>query len=678
MLKSHEKFYTVNGKHQLLIVDDESINREILGNLLSNDYELVYAKNGREAIEQIKANKETLSAVLLDIIMPELNGFEVLQAVRADPQIRNIPIIVVTSDQKSEVESLRLGAVDFIPKPYPQPGIILARILRTIELSEDRMIINATERDPLTELYNLEFFYQYAEQLDSHHLDMPTDAMVIDINHFHIINERFGTHYGDSVLKLLATKIRDKVAPLGGIVCRRNADTFLVYCPHNIDFSKLFKEISNEINAELGYGNRIRLRMGVYENVDKNLPIERRFDRASMACDKVLHSFTGNIGIYDSSLHEKEIYAEQLIEDFDKAIDEKQFTVYYQPKYNVKGDEPVLTSAEALVRWIHPELGFISPGDFIPLFEENGLIEKLDNYVWNEVAAQLAAWKKQYSNAVPVSVNVSRVDMFDPRLVEDFRDIVERNGIVEEDLLLEVTESAYTEDSGQIVKSVNELRALNFKIEMDDFGTGYSSLNMISELPIDALKIDMSFMRQAFANGKNTKLIEIIIDIAGYLNVPVIAEGVETEEQYLTLKELGCDIVQGYYFSKPVPAEEFEKFMGKAIKLTVEKLKEFGANAEAGLERCMNNEKFYISLVEKVLDDDSVEQLEEAINAGELDKAFTIAHTLKGSLGNLSLTPLYDAAVELTELLRKRTDTDYTPYIEKIKSLRKQLKDLSE
>ena len=563
MLKSHEQFYTVNGKHQLLIVDDEQINREILGNILSDEYELIYAANGREALEQINENKDTLSAVLLDIIMPEMNGFDVLMGVRADPQLRNIPIIVVTSDQKSEVESLRLGAVDFIPKPYPQPSIICARILRTIELSEDRMIINATERDPLTELYNLEFFYQYAEQLDSHHLDMPTDAIVIDINHFHIINERFGTHYGDSVLKLLARKIREKVSRLGGIVCRRNADTFLVYCPHNIGFNRVFTEISNEINAELGYGNRIRLRMGVYENVDKNLPIERRFDRASMACDKVSNSYAGNIGIYDSSLHEKEIFAAQLIEGFDKAIDEKQFTVYYQPKYDVTHDEPILTSAEALVRWIHPELGFISPGDFIPLFEENGLIEKLDNFVWNEVAEQLSDWKARFKNAVPVSVNVSRVDMFDPQLVDDFREIIKRNGILEEDLLLEVTESAYTEDSGQIIKTVNDLRALNFKIEMDDFGTGYSSLNMISELPIDALKIDMSFIRQAFSNGKNTKLIEIIIDIAGYLEVPVIAEGVETEEQYLTLKELGCNIIQGYYFSKPVPADEFERFMGE-------------------------------------------------------------------------------------------------------------------
>ena len=561
MLKSHEQFYTVNGKRQILVADDEFINREILGNLLSNDYEVIFAEDGREAIEQIRENSETLSVVLLDIIMPCVSGLEVLQTVRSDPRTRNIPIIVVISDQGSEIETLRYGAVDFIPKPYPQPSVILARISRTIELFEDRMIINATERDPLTELYNLEFFYQYAEQFDAHHLKKPTDAAVIDINHFHIINERFGTHYGDSVLKHLAGKIREKISPVGGIVCRRHADTFFVYIPHSADFGKLFKEISDEINEELGSGNRIRLRMGIYEDVDRELPIERRFDRASMACDKISHSYSGSIGVYDSSLHEKEIYAEQLIEDFDRAIEEKQFTVYYQPKYNIQSDKPYLTGAEALVRWVHPTLGFISPGDFIPLFEENGLIEKLDYYVWNEAAAQISDWKKRFVKTVPISVNVSRVDMFDPLLAEKLKGIVEKNGISEEDLMLEVTESAYTEDSSQIIKTVNDLRAANYKIGMDDFGTGYSSLNMISELPIDVLKIDMSFVRQAFANGRNTKLIEIIIDIASYLSVPVIAEGVETEEQYLVLKELGCDFVQGYYFSRPVPAKEFEQFI---------------------------------------------------------------------------------------------------------------------
>ena len=494
----------------------------------------------------------------MPMIMPKKNGLEVLTYVKNDPQLKQIPVIVMTSDAKSEVESLHLGAADFIPKPYPQPDVIMARVRRSIELSEDRMIINATERDPLTELYNREYFYRYAEQFDIHHPTVQTDAIVLDIYHFHTINERFGTKYGDDVLRLMARKLREFAAPSGGIVCHREADAFMVYAPHGLDYIEMLASVSNALNNYVGSHNRVRLRMGVYDTVDRELPIERRFDRASEACDTVKSGYSGNIGFFDNAMHEKELYAEQLIEDFPRAIETKQFAVYYQPKYNVQAESPALVSAEALVRWNHPTLGCVSPGEFIPLFEENGLIRKLDNYVWNEVAAQVKAWKARYGAAVPVSVNVSRADIFDPMIVDTLKTIIQKNGLSNKDLLLEITESAYTKNAEQIIKTVNALRELGFLIEMDDFGTGYSSLNMISALPIDVLKMDMVFIQQAFAKTQDTKLIEIIIDIAKYLSVPVVAEGVETREQMLALKEMGCDIIQGYYFSKPLPPGEFE------------------------------------------------------------------------------------------------------------------------
>ena len=250
-----------------------------------------------------------------------------------------------------------------------------------------------------------------------------------------------------------------------------------------------------------------------------------------------------------------------MIEDFPKAIEEHQFQVYYQPKFDIRPNTPVLFGAEALIRWIHPKHGMISPGVFIPLFEENGLIQQLDTYVWRETARQVRAWKDEFEYSVPVSVNVSRVDMFDQNLPLVLEDILREYRITSEDLRLEVTESAYSQDSVQIIFAVERLRALGFKVEMDDFGSGYSSLNMVSSLPIDALKLDMQFIRNAFKPGGNVHLLEIIIDIAAYLAVPVIAEGVETEAQLDVLKEIGCDIVQGYFFSKPVPARDFEPFI---------------------------------------------------------------------------------------------------------------------
>ena len=267
------------------------------------------------------------------------------------------------------------------------------------------------------------------------------------------------------------------------------------------------------------------------------------------------------ISKFDEALIDAELYAEQLVEEFPKALAEKQFQIYFQPKYDIRGDKPVLSSAEALVRWSHPTLGMISPGKFIPLFEEDGLIAQLDEFVWKRSAETISDWKKRLGISVPVSVNLSRAEMYDPGLIDTMEKITGDNGITTKDMYLEITESAYVSDSDQIVERVKALREHGFFIEMDDFGSGYSSLNMISELPVDALKLDMMFIRSAFDKHNDTRMISIVIDIADYLGVPVIAEGVETEEQYLALKKLGCTIIQGYYFSKPVPAREFEKFL---------------------------------------------------------------------------------------------------------------------
>jgi len=565
MLKSHEKFHSLNGKRLILIVDDEQTNREILGFMLTNDYELIYASNGQEALTQIRQNKDTLSLILLDLMMPEMSGWEVLQVIRADKELSAIPVMVLTSEKEAEVESLKLGASDFLTKPYSQPEVIKARIVRTIELSEDREIIQSTERDPLTGLYNREFFFSYAEQYDAHHKDSIMDAIVVDINHFHMINERYGKDYGDMVLHTISEKLRIAMQDCQGIVCRREADTFLVYCPHGEDYKKMLAfaaeglgQAANEATVTEG---RFRLRMGVYPKCDKSINIERRFDRAQMAADRIRSDLSTSIAFYDKVLHDAQLHSEQLLEDFQRGIDNKEFQVYFQPKFDIRTKIPALDGAEALVRWIHPEFGFISPGEFIPLFEENGLIRQLDRYVWEEAGKCIRKWKDEYGLTIPVSVNVSRVDMYDPELISILTGIVEKNGLNTCDLLLEITESAYTEDSDQLIEVTSKLRKAGFIIEMDDFGTGYSSLNMITSLPVDVLKIDMIFIRNAFSEQKNVRMLEFIMEIAEYISVPVIAEGVETAVQVEELKKLGCEFVQGYYFSKPLPEAGFVRFI---------------------------------------------------------------------------------------------------------------------
>lgn len=560
----------IRGKNihrKVLIVDDEMVNRSLLGFIVSRDYDVIYAENGAQALELIKENEKTLSLIMLDLLMPEMDGYELLKLLHSDPELRRIPVIVLTSEKSAEVQSLQLGAADFIPKPYDMPEVILARVRRSIELAEDNIIINETERDSLTGLYTKSFFYQYAKQHDRYMPNVKMDALVLNINRFHMINELYGRPYGDMVMQKIGEKILALLDTAGGLACRCESDTFFIYIPHRDDYAESFKKNAEIFAAELE-NPRINLRLGIYENVDMSTDIEQRFDRATLACNKLRGSHALNAGnthsayttsytYYDTQLHEKELYSERLISEMDKALAEKQFRVFYQPKYNIKGQSPVLASAEALIRWSHPELGMISPGAFIPLFEENGLIHKLDRYVWHSAAEQIRKWKDEYGVSVPVSVNVSRIDIYDPDLENELLDIVSKNGLDPGEYLLEITESAYTDNSQQIVDTVKKLRGDGFRVEMDDFGSGYSSLNMLSALPIDALKLDMRFIKNITENEKDYRMVELMVDIAKFLSVPVIAEGVETEQQYMLLKQAGCDIIQGYYFSRPIPPEEF-------------------------------------------------------------------------------------------------------------------------
>ena len=545
---------SLNGKRRVLLVEDEPVNREILLSILGESYEVVTAERGEDADRILHSDGETFSLVLLDLILPDIHGLEILLRIKSDPKLSGIPVIVMTADREAEVESLNLGATDFISKPYPLPKVVLARVHRAIESTENRDIIRLTERDELTGLYNKEYFFGYAERMDAFQKSRPMDALVVNINHFRLINERYGKAYGDRVLLDLAERILRAVRP-EGIVCRREGDVFLVYCPHRDDYQALYSQIAE------GLDSRVYIRMGVYPNADKRVDVERRFDRAKTAADTIRASFTQSIAVYDSALHESELFAAQLLEEFPKALAERQFLVYFQPKFDIRPEVPVLSSAEALVRWKHPTLGLISPGVFIPLFESNGLVQKLDRYVWRETARQLKDWKERLGFVVPVSVNMSRVDLFDPELLSTLQGLLEEFSLSPAEFLLEITESAYTEDSAHIIKTVNLLREAGFSIEMDDFGSGYSSLNMLTTLPVDVLKLDMQFLRSAFRERKNTRLLEVVIDIADALQVSTVAEGVETPEQLLTLRAIGCDIGQGYLFSRPVPAEEFERFL---------------------------------------------------------------------------------------------------------------------
>ena len=226
------------------------------------------------------------------------------------------------------------------------------------------------------------------------------------------------------------------------------------------------------------------------------------------------------------------------------------------------GDEPRLAGAEALVRWFSKSEGMISPGKFIPLFEQNGLINKLDLHIWDEVARQMKEWKGKYRFDFPISVNVSRIDLYSPNLLHEIMRIIDRHGLSIKDIALEITESACATDTEAMLAVVRSLRDTGFEIEMDDFGSGYSSLNMLSRMPINVLKMDMKFFQRSGGNDAlMDAMVRLIIDFAKVMKVPVIAEGVEDKEQADYLKSIGCDMIQGYYFGRPMPAQDFEKML---------------------------------------------------------------------------------------------------------------------
>ena len=549
----------------VLVVDDQEINRDALGIILEDDYDVIYAQNGKEALHAMHEHIDDLVIVLLDLMMPVMDGFEVLETVCNDEDLRKIPIIVLTSDKSAELQALQMGAADFITKPFDAHEVILARVGRIIELSEGRKLISSAETDKLTGLYNRNFFFEYADRLYRYHKDRHMDAIVLNIEQFHSINDLNGRQFGDRVLKTLGEEIKAFMNETVGIASRFEADRFAIYCVGQDDYKSLLKRFQDKLDEQFPEVN-VHLRMGVKLWAEDTEPVVM-FDRARAACNMTRGDYQNPLMIYSEEMRLKELMNRRLLNDLRLAVEENQLIVYYQPKYDIQCNPPRLISAEALIRWKHPELGMIAPGDFIPLFEKNGLISVVDSFVWKQAAKQISLWREKYGFTLPVSVNLSRVDIFDPALTDKLVELVRDYDLKFDDLKLEVTESSYTDNAKMLLELIHNLRTMGFEVEMDDFGAGYSSLNMLSDMPIDVLKMDMKFVRNIEQSETDLLLVKLIIDIARYMNLEVVAEGVENNKQLSLLQDAGCNVVQGFYFSRPLPPEEFEKLIEKEIEL---------------------------------------------------------------------------------------------------------------
>lgn len=412
--------------------------------------------------------------------------------------------------------------------------------------------------DELTGIYNKQAFYAKTKEMLLDNPDKNFDLLRINIERFKVLNDLFGESTGDKLLRYIGKFLKEINLPLC-VSGRLYADNFVVCYEAGKGDSRRMINTLQMVADSFAINNRTILSFGLYRIDDKTLPVSVMCDRANMALWKAKGNFKNPYCEYDEKMRQQVLKEQKIINAMEMAIQNKEFTLYLQPKYDI--EKGTIIGAEALVRWISLENGFISPGDFIPVFENNGFVYEVDKFIWEESCRYLRKWLDEGREVHPISVNVSRIDLYVPKLVQHLVDLREKYQLPSQYLELEITESAYTEDPEQIITITRQLREAGFVILMDDFGTGYSSLNMLKDIQIDVLKLDMGFLKSSDYSAKGGNILTAILKMAESLKMQTIAEGVETKEQVEFLKSIGCRYVQGFYYSKPLPVGEFEKLI---------------------------------------------------------------------------------------------------------------------
>ncbi|BAL84346.1 putative response regulator receiver protein [Selenomonas ruminantium subsp. lactilytica TAM6421] len=551
----------------MLIVDDVEINRVVLTQFFQEDYAIIEAENGQEALQAL--TEHNVSIVLVDLVMPIMDGFQVLAFMKQDDQYMGIPVVVMTAnnDGDSEARAMEMGAADFITKPY-NPTIVRCRIRnvmareenewrRAAQVAQNRQLAEMhqfAERDPLTGIFNREAFYRRASERMQAHYQTPYSIVYMDISCFKVVNDLFRIETGNLVLKTAAYYL-DVLAGEDGICARIEADHFALCMPTDkLDMDTVIAGLDSTIQS-LGISHNVLFYAGVYPVENAFLPVDQMCDRAHMALNRVKGKYMPRYAFYDKAMRDQMIEEQMIVRNMEYALQERQFVIKLQPVYGLQ--EKQVIGAEALVRWNYPK-GMIMPGKFIPIFEKNGFIVRLDRYVWEEACKVLRSQLDEGVEPVPISVNVSRLNFFSHDLLEFLQGLVKKYDLQPNLLKLEITESAYVENPHQLMAMVRAFRGNGFPVMMDDFGSGFSSLSMLKDLPVDVLKIDMAFVQEVDKSSRAGAIMETVVELGQRLHMNVVVEGVETKEQLDFLERIGCREVQGYYFAKPMDVESFK------------------------------------------------------------------------------------------------------------------------
>lgn len=418
--------------------------------------------------------------------------------------------------------------------------------------------------DLLTGLFNRKAFYLNAKKLIQANPDKEYSIIRFNIGNFKLINDLMGRDAGDRVLIAVGDLIR-RITTDKAIYARFSSDHFvLMSCNYSEeDLLDLMAQVKKGVEETKIVSYEIQYYMGVFKATDKDkqLSIESMCDRAMLACQSISGSFSRHIAYYDDKMRESILEEQEICDQAHRAMENGEFKMFYQPVYGIKAKRFV--SAEALVRWIHPEKGIISPGKFIPVFEKNGFIAELDMYIMEQVCIYHKKRRDLGLPSFPISVNISRMSLYNPKLFENIKQLTDKYEIEPKYFRIEITESAYNDNPAQLLETVGKLRGKCYPILMDDFGSGYSSLNTLKDIPIDLLKLDMKFMEGFEKSGRVGTIVTSVARMSKWLNVPMLAEGVETKQQYEFLRSIGCAYIQGYYFSKAISEEDFTALIAK-------------------------------------------------------------------------------------------------------------------
>ncbi len=561
-------------KTVMLIVDDVEINRVILAQFFKDEFDICEASNGEEAL--LFVEEHPVSVILLDLVMPIMDGYDFLTRIKRDERFRDIPVIATTarSESDSEVRVMELGAADFITKPY-NPAVVRSRVhnvmahmeneWRKLEQSaQSQEIIDMRRRielDVLTNLYDRDNFCRKAASFMQMDAGQKYVIVYLDINYFKVVNDLFSVETGNLLLRSSAAFLQS-VASGVGIAGRLEADHFALCLPSDtLNIDAVIQGLDGVVQS-LNIPQNIRFYAGIYPVSNVFLAVSQMCDRAHTAMSSAKGRYTQRYAWYDDKMREDEVEEHLILRDMAGALAEGQFSINIQPIFNIETGEDF--SGEVLVRWYHPLKEYIPPTRFIPIFEKNGFVARVDRFVWDEACKLLSYEKEHFGRVIPVSVNLSRLNFYDEHLVEYILGLIKQYDLEPWMLKLEITESAYTDNMHLLIDTVARFQKEGFKILMDDFGSGYSSLNMLRNMPVDILKLDMRFLEDIQTDPRARAIVKNVVNLARDIEMEVIIEGVETQEQLDFLKSIGCKNIQGFLFAYPMTKEDYlDRFVNK-------------------------------------------------------------------------------------------------------------------